>query len=394
MMDFNIIAEAFVVVVVGGMGSIGGAFLAAVLIAELRAFGILVFPEITLVLLFLVMAVVLVVRPWGLMGRPESVGGEASHAVKFSLRPEGAPVRWAVAAVAAVLAVLPLVAGDYALRVLSEIFIFALFAVSLQFIMGGGGMISFGHAAYLGLGAYGAALLVHHLDAPMEVALLAAPVAAAAGALVFGWFCVRLSGVYLAMLSLAFAQIAWSAAFQWYGLTGGDNGILGVWPAGWAAGAAAFYYLSLVLCGAAIWILRALTFAPFGYALRAGRDSFQRAEAIGIHVRRHRWMAFTVAGAAAGLAGGLHAFLKGSVFPDTLSIPVSVEALVMVLMGGLQTALGPLIGAASFTGLKIGIASETHFWRLILGAIIIAIVLVFPQGIVGAVQGRRERAAP
>ena len=105
-------------------------------------------------------------------------------------------------------------------------------------------------------------------------------------------------------------------------------------------------------------------------------------------------MAFTVAGAAAGLAGGLYAFLKGSVFPDTLSIPVSVEALVMVLMGGLQTALGPLIGAASFTGLKIGIASETHFWRLILGAIIIAIVLVFPQGIVGAVQGRRERAAP
>ncbi len=255
-------------------------------------------------------------------------------------------------------------------------------------------MISFGHAAYLGLGAYGAALLVHHLDAPMEVALAAAPVAAAAGALVFGWFCVRLSGVYLAMLSLAFAQITWSAVFQWYGFTGGDNGILGVWPAGWAAGAAAFYYLSLVLCGTAIWILRALTFAPFGYALRAGRDSFQRAEAIGIHVRRHRWMAFTVAGAAAGLAGGLHAFLKGSVFPDTLSIPVSVEALVMVLMGGLQTALGPLIGAASFTGLKIGIASETHFWRLILGAIIIAIVLVFPQGIVGAVQGRRERAAP
>ncbi len=402
MMDFNIIAEAFVVVVVGGMGSIGGAFLAAVLISELQAFGILIFPEITLVLLFLVMAVVLVARPWGLMGRPESVVGEASHGAKYALEPEGRVVRLGIAAVLAVLAALPMVAGDYALQVMSEIFIFALFAVSLQFIMGGGGMISFGHAAYLGLGAYGAALLVHHLDAPMELALLAAPLTAGAGALLFGWFCVRLSGVYLAMLSLAFAQITWSAAFQWYDFTGGDNGILGVWPSGWAAGAAAFYYLSLVLCAGAIWVLRKVTFAPFGYALRAGRDSFSRAGAIGIHVRRHRWMAFTLAGAAAGLSGGLYAFLKGSVFPDTLSIPMSVEVLVMVLMGGLETALGPLIGAASFTGLKIGIASETHFWRLILGAIIIAIVLIFPQGMVGAfrggrrggVRGRRDGAAP
>ncbi len=389
MMDFNIIAEAFVVVVVGGMGSIGGAFLAAVLISELQAFGILIFPEITLVLLFLVMAVVLVVRPWGLMGRPESVGGEASRGPRYALRPEGRPVRLGVAAALAALVALPLVAGDYGLQVMSEIFIFALFAVSLQFIMGGGGMISFGHAAYLGLGAYGAALVVRHLDAPMEAALIAAPLAAAAGALVFGWFCVRLSGVYLAMLSLAFAQITWSAVFQWYDFTGGDNGILGVWPSGWAADAAGFYYLALVLCGGAIWVLRAVTFAPFGYALRASRDSFLRSEAIGIHARRHRWMAFTLAGAAAGLSGGLYAFLKGSVFPDTLSIPVSVEALVMVLMGGLQTALGPLVGAASYTGLKIGIASETHFWRLILGTIIIAIVLIFPQGIVGAIHGRR-----
>jgi len=390
LMDLNIIAEAFVVVVVGGMGSIGGAFLAAVLISELQAFGILIFPEITLVLMFLVMAVVLVARPWGLMGRPESVSGEASHGTKQALRPEGRRVRLGIAAALALLALVPLVAGDYALQVMSEIFIFALFAVSLQFIMGGGGMISFGHAAYLGLGAYGAALLVHHLDAPMGAALLAAPLAAAVGALVFGWFCVRLSGVYLAMLSLAFAQITWSAVFQWYDFTGGDNGILGVWPSGWAADAAGFYYLCLVLCGGAIWVLRAVTFAPFGYALRAGRDSFLRSEAIGIHVRRHRWMAFTIAGAAAGLSGGLYAFLKGSVFPDTLAIPVSVEVLVMVLMGGLQTALGPLVGATAFTGLKIGIASETHFWRLILGAIIIAIVLVFPQGIVGAVQGRRR----
>jgi branched-chain amino acid transport system permease protein len=394
MMDLNIIAEVFVVVVVGGMGSIGGAFLAAVLIAELQAFGILLFPELTLVLPFLFMAVVLVVRPWGLMGRRETIGDDASYRTIHALRPEGLAMRWTVALVAVLLLILPAMAGDYVLQVMSEILIFALFAVSLQFLMGAGGMISFGHAAYLGLGAYGAALCVHHMNAPMELALIAAVCAGLIGAFVFGWFCVRLSGVYMAMLSLAFAQIAWSAVFQWYDFTGGDNGILGVWPSPWAAEASAFYYLCLLLCGSAIWMVQRITFAPFGYALRAGRDSPLRGEAIGMDVRRHRWMAFTLAGGAAGLSGGLYAFLKGSVFPDVMSIPISVEALIMVLMGGIDTVIGPLIGAASFTGLRIAIASETLYWRFILGIIIIGIVLVFPKGIYGVFSGRRGEARP
>ena len=275
----------------------------------------------------------------------------------------------------------------------TRIIILALAAVSLNLILGFGGMMSFGHAAYLGLGAYGAALLVHHLDAPMAVALIAAPLVGGLGALVFGWFCVRLSGVYLAMLSLAFAQITWSAVFQWYDFTGGDNGLLGIWPAAWAASATGYYYLTLALCTAAVLAIRRATFAPFGYAPRAGRDSRLRAGAIGIDVRRHQWAAFTLAGAAAGLGGGLYAFLKGSVFPDILSIPVSVDGLVMVLLGGLQSIAGPLVGAAGFIGLKIGIASETDYWRSILGAIIIAVVLVFPHGIVGEIERLRRRVS-
>ncbi|MDP6788479.1 MAG: ABC transporter permease [Rhodospirillales bacterium] len=392
LMDLNIIAEAFVVVVVGGMGSITGAFLAAVLIAELQAFGILVFPEITLVLLFLVMAVVLVVRPWGLMGRAEDAPGGAAHDPGPPYQPAGRFPTLAAAGLVALLAVLPAVAGDYALQVLSEIFIFAVFAVSLHFILGVGGMISFGHAAYLGLGAYGAALAVRHLGAPMEAALLAAPLVAGAGALVFGWFCVRLSGVYLAMLSLAFAQIAWSVVFQWYDFTGGDNGILGVWPSAWATAAAPYYYLTLALAVLAVAALRRVVFAPFGYTLRAVRDSPLRGDAIGIDVRRVRWLGFGLAGAAAGLAGGLYAFLKGSVFPNVMSIPVSVDGLVMVLLGGVQSLFGPLVGAAALTGLKIQIASETDFWRVILGAIIIALVLAFPRGLAGVV--RRQGGAP
>jgi branched-chain amino acid transport system permease protein len=390
LMDFNIIAEVFVVVVIGGMGNIFGAFLAAVLISELQAFGILIFPEITLVLVFLVMAVVLVIRPWGLLGKAE-IPHIAARAVGRPFRP--VERRWAHLglAVLAVLAVLPTFAGDYALQVASEVIIFALFAASLNFIMGVGGMISFGHAAYLGFGAYGAALLVRHLGFGMEAALIAAPVMSALGAAVFGWFCVRLSGVYLAMLTLAFAQIAWSIVFQWYDFTGGDNGILGIWPAPWASDSWIYYYVTLGLGLGGLWALRQCVFAPFGFTLRATRDSAARAEAIGIDVKRHQWQGFIVAGAAAGLAGGLYAFLKGSVFPTVMSIPISVDGLVMVLLGGVQTLMGPVVGAAVFTGLKIGLAGETNYWRIILGAVIIASVVAFPQGIVGFVKARTGR---
>jgi len=392
LMDLNIIAEAFVVVVIGGMGSIGGAFLAAVIIGELQAFGILIFPEITLVLLFLVMAVVLVLRPWGLMGRPEALAPRAAaRDVGRPFRPLGRRWRRAGLGLLGLLALLPAAGGDYALQVASEILIFTLFAASLHFLMGIGGMISFGHAAYLGFGAYGSALAVHHLGAPMEAALIAAPLLAGLGALVFGWFCVRLSGVYLAMLTLAFAQISWSAAFQWYGFTGGDNGLIGIWPAPWAAGAVGYYYLTLALVVAALWGLRRAVFAPFGYALRAGRDSRLRAGALGIDVRSVQWWAFTLAGTAAGLAGGLYAFLKGSVFPTVMAIPVSVDGLVMVLLGGVHTMMGPLVGAVAFTGLKIGIAAETHFWRIILGGLILATVLAFPKGIGGFLKDRLTR---
>ncbi len=392
LMDMGIIAEAFVVVVIGGMGSIGGAFLAAVVIGELQAFGILVFPEITLVLLFLVMAIVLVIRPWGLLGKPEAIIPKAAaRDVGRPFRPLKTGWRWAGFCLLGLFVLLPATTGDYALQVASEILIFTLFAASLHFLMGIGGMISFGHAAYLGFGAYGSALAVHHLGAPMEAALIAAPALAGMGALVFGWFCVRLSGVYLAMLTLAFAQIAWSAVFQWYDFTGGDNGLIGIWPAPWAAGAAGYYYLTLALTVAGLWGLKRAVFSPFGFALRAGRDSRLRAEALGIDVRRVQWLAFALSGAAAGLAGGLYAFLKGSVFPTVMAIPVSVDGLVMVLLGGVHTVLGPLVGAVVFTGLKIGIAAETHFWRILLGGLILATVLSFPKGIAGFLKDRLMR---
>jgi branched-chain amino acid transport system permease protein len=251
-------------------------------------------------------------------------------------------------------------------------------------------MISFGHAAYFGLGAYGAGLLVKHFAAGMLPGLVAAPLLAGGGALLFGWFCVRLSGVYLAMLTLAFAQITWSVAFQWQAVMGGDNGILGVWPDGWASQRWVFYYLALVLCAGGILMLRRIIFSPFGYALRAGRDSPLRADAVGIDVRRIQWLAFTLAGTFAGLGGGLYAYAKGSVFPNLMAIPRSVDVLVMVLLGGVQTLTGPVVGAAVFHTLNTEMVRHTEYWRLLLGVSIIVLVLVFPMGIAGAFR-RRER---
>jgi branched-chain amino acid transport system permease protein len=388
-MDLQIIADAFVVVVVGGMGSIVGAFLAALLIGELTAFGIWVFPEITLVLTFLIMAVVLVVRPWGLMGRPElAVGRGATAAAEPVLRPAAPWLRHATLAGVIVLLLLPMVMGSYGQFLMIEIFCLCLFATSLHFIMGPGGMVSFGHAAYFGLGAYGAGLLVHHLAAPMELALLAAPVVAFAGALLFGWFCVRLSGVYLAMLSLAFAQIVYAIVFQWYEFTGGDNGLAGIWPSGWASFTVVYYYLALALNLAALMALRRFVFAPFGTTLRACRDAPLRADAIGIDIKTHQWLAFAIAGGFAGLAGGILAFLKGSIDTTWLAIPQSIEGLVMVLLGGVQTLAGPIVGAAVYHGLEIEISTVTHYWPLILGAIIVVLVVAFPQGIVGWLHHR------
>ena len=394
-MDLNIIGAAFVVVVVGGMGSIPGAFVAALLIAELKAIciwlglveiaGIAVsFSKLTLVVEFVVMAVVLVARPWGLFGRPQTPSRHSAKA-EDPLKLPGQLHRYATIALIGLLILLPTLTAKspYLTVLMIDLMVAALFAVSLHFIMGPAGMHSFGHAAYFGLGAYGAALLVRKLGLSMEMALLAAPLVAAVGAYLYGWFCVRLSGVYLAMLTLAFAQITWAIAFQWDAVTGGSNGLTGVWPAEWLADKQMYYYLTLALGAGGVLVLHRFLHSPFGYAMRASRDSVLRADAIGINVKRISWVAFVIAGAFAGLAGALYAFSKGSISPETLHVSRSIDGLAMVLLGGIQTLAGPIVGAVTFTWLHDTVARNTDYWRAMLGAIILILVLLFPQGIAG-----------
>jgi len=386
LMDFNIIGPLFVVTVIGGMGSLPGAFIAAVLISVLNVFGVAYLPQSTLVLMFVVMAIVLIVRPYGLLGKEEVAGEHGqSGAPETPIRPFGRRGRLAVAALLLLLALLPLVTQPFALVLLTDIVIFALFAASLQFILGTGGLVSFGHAAFYGGGAYAAALMVTYAKTPMEIAFLFAPLGAGMLALVIGWFCIRLSGVYFAMLTLAFSQLVWSLVFQWRAVTRGDDGLIDIWPSAWLSGTAPYYYFTLVVGVLGILFLRTVIHAPFGYALRAGRDSARQAEAMGIDVKRVQYVAFALAGALAGLAGGLFVFAKGSVFPTELEIGKSFDALIVVFLGGVKTLSGGIVGATFMAAIEDWL-TRLHYWRLLLGLIIIAVVILAPEGIVGSAR--------
>jgi branched-chain amino acid transport system permease protein len=399
-LDLAAIGDAFVVVVVGGMGSVPGAFLAALLIAEIKALCIAIgqvsiggfsfsLSRMTLVVEFLVMAAVLIWRPWGLLGKPAAATRNAAE-IEAPLRPATPLLKRFGWLVLVLLLLVPLVGlrMPFINVLMIDILIAVLFAASLHFIMGPGGMHSFGHAAYFGLGAYGAALLFKLAAMPMEAALLLAPLVAGLGALIFGWFCVRLSGVYLAMLTLAFAQIVWSVMFQWDEVTGGSNGVVGVWPAAWLSQKWVYYYFTLALTVAGVLLLRRMLMSPFGYAMRAVRDSRLRADAIGIDAVGVHWAGFVLAGLVCGLAGALFAFSKGSISPEVIGVGRSIDGLVMVLLGGIQTLAGPLVGASAFTWLQDTVARQTDYWRALLGFIILALVLAFPQGIAGFVRDR------
>ena len=390
LMDFNILAPIFVVVVIGGMGSLPGAYIAAVLISVLNVFGVAYIPQSTLVLMFVVMAVVLTVKPYGLLGREEVAGehGQVGEPEK-PIKPAGIWARLFVVVLLAALACLPFVADPFFAILATDVIVFCLFAASLHFILGLGGLVSFGHAAYFGGGAYVAALLVNYANAPMELAFLLAPIGAGLLAVIIGWLCLRLSGVYFAMLTLALAQLVWSLVFQWDEFTGGDDGLVDIWPAEYLSDTTVYFYFTFVVGIGGIILLRHMAHTPFGYSVRAARDSARQAEATGINTKRIQWIAFSIAGAFAGLSGALFVFSKGSVFPTELEIAKSFDGLIVVLLGGVKTLSGGVVGAAALH-LVQDVITRLEYWRLGLGILIIAVVIIAPRGIVGTFRALLE----
>jgi len=319
-------------------------------------------------------------------------------------------VPWGLLVVLAAFGV-PALGSRYYTFLANDVAIWALFATSLNLLVGYTGLVSFGHAAYFGIGAYTTGILMKQAGAPFLLAFPAAGLLAGVVALVFGYFCVRLTRIYFAMLTLAFAQIVWAVCFKWNEVTGGEQGMPDIpYPdfawlerlgqavpvlGGWRA-SDSFYFVTLALVGVCLWLLRRVVGSPFGRMLTTIRENPERAEFIGVHVRRYELAAFGVAGAFAGLAGGLFGIFNRGVFPDFAYWTKSAEVLIMTLLGGMGTFWGPAVGALALIYLNQQIVAFTEYWPLILGAILVLLLFAFPGGIAGALAalwGRLARRA-
>ena len=291
----------------------------------------------------------------------------------------------ASAAVVLMLILLPLVGGRYAVDVATEVLIYVLFALSLNVLIGFTGNVSFGHAAYFAIGGYACAILLTTYRWPLLFALPAAVVLAGAVAAVVGYFCVRLTQIYFAMLTLAFAMLVWGVAFKWKEVTGGDDGFTGIKVPAALADHVSYFYFTLVVVAAGIATLWMICHSAFGLTLIAVRENGVRTGFIGVDTRRMRWAAFTVAGTFGGLAGALFGMYHRGMYIENAYWTESAQVLIMVLLGGIHSFVGPIIGAAVLYLLQVFTNQYTPYWPTVLGLILLVIVLVLPDGLIGLV---------
>ncbi len=288
------------------------------------------------------------------------------------------------------LVVSPPFLSSFLLTLLTQALIYGILTMSLDLLLGYTGLPSLGHAAYLGLGAYGVGVLTTGYHANFWVTLAVGTLLAAVVAAVFGLVALRATGVYFLMITLALGMVIWGLANRWVSMTQGDNGISGVprpdlglpWS---LAKPTPFYYFVLVGFVLAFWILRVIVRSPFGHSLVGIRESESRMRTLGYHVWLHKYIAFVIAGTFGGFAGVLWAYYNGFVSPADVELATSVEVLLMVALGGRGTLHGPALGAGVIVFLKNLVSVYTHRWLLILGAVYIGTIVYAPEGIAGAI---------
>ncbi len=288
------------------------------------------------------------------------------------------------------LVLLPKLSPFFIVFVATEILILGLFATSFNLMFGYCGLLSFGHGAFFGTGAYVAGLLLQHLQWDFFWVLAVAPLAAALVATLIGCLCVRLNEVYFSMLTLAFGMMIFAIAHQWRSVTGGSDGLAGfpLTRVGLGldlvlANPFHFYYLTLVIVGLSLAAIYTLTISPFGLILRAMRENSERVAFAGIPANRYRLYGFILSGLFSGLAGALFAAFSRVAVPEMAHWTQSAEPILMTILGGSQFFFGPLAGAAVFLGLKTLITSYTSEWMIYLGIILLGMVLFLPKGIFG-----------
>jgi branched-chain amino acid transport system permease protein len=289
-------------------------------------------------------------------------------------------------AVAIALAVLPLVAGDFYINLSSQIFVAAIFAASLNLLVGYGGLTSLGHASWIGLASYTSAWLYlkmgvgHMISAPMALG----GTTLVAG--IFGWIALRATGLGFLMITLALSQVVWGTAYRWASVTNGDNGLTGLTrPAPFGIdldGAAAFYYFALIITAFSLWMMAKFVNSPFGAALRGTRDQPRRMSALGHDVWLIRWIAFVYSAFWGAVAGLLYVYYNKYIHPTALSLTNSAEGLLGVIAGGSGTLAGPVVGAAIVVIMKNYVSAYIERWNMLLGFVFVAIVLFMPDGLV------------
>jgi len=397
-MDAEILIPAFIVIVIGGLGSLRGAFAGSLLIGIADTFGKAYLPSLALFLIYLAMILVLLARPQGLFGIKYSDVSVPS-AVSITAVPSTARTRVAGLVALAALVALPFAVSDYARTLIAEIFIFAIFAMSLDLLLGFTGLMSLGHAAFFGLGAYAVAVMgtMFGINAWIGVAAGIALAAVAAG--LIGWFCVRTGGVTFLMLTLAFSQLVFTVALKWRDVTGGSDGLAVAEKPDFLgfdlSNSLVMYYMALFFFVLVFAGLRRLINAPLGRVFVGIRENEPRMLAVGYPTRTYKLLSFTISAAIAGLAGGLYAIFNGFISADALYWTASGDVLIMTMLGGAGTLIGPAIGAGVFLLMKNVVSSYNEHWLAIIGITFICCVMFFPAGIWGAMRDiRMKRARP
>ena len=284
--------------------------------------------------------------------------------------------------------VFPFFLPRFYIYLIALILLTGLLATSLNMVLGFGGMYQFHHAVFYGVGAYTTALVITKSHLPAWVGFLAAPVVAGLLSLVMGVICVRLTKLYFGMLQLSLGSLVWAIVFRWYSLTGGDDGIHGIPLPDMISSVTGSYYFTLIVTAVCLILMYLIINSPFGRAFQAIRDNPERGEAVGINVKRHQLIGLVVAGFFAGIAGSLFVTVEGSVFPDLLFWTLSMEIMIMCLLGGWFSFLGPMLGAGIMVSLRTIVGIYTEYWTMVVGIILMLLIFFLPEGALGYFEAR------
>lgn len=290
-------------------------------------------------------------------------------------------------------ALVPALGEAYLIDLATEILVFVLFALSLNVLIGYSGNISFGHAAYFAIGGYANAILLTTYGFPLVFSMPIAVLMAMLAAMFVAWFCTRLTHIYFAMLTLAFAMLVWAVAFKWRDVTHGDDGFVGVAVPAFLDDRISFFYFTLITVAASSALLWLICHSAFGKVLVAVRENRTRAGFVGVDTRRMRWTAFVIAGTFAGIAGAIFAMYNRGMYVENAFWTQSAQVLIMVLLGGMYSFFGPAIGAAVLYLLERFTNEYTEYWPMVLGGILLVILMFLPEGLAGLAQMVRSRLA-